>query len=237
MNITFRNRTWDVGDNPDHAPFWSWVQAGTWETHTFNVLDRYLRSGDTFLDLGAWIGPISMYAYSMCSRVISLEPDPVAFTELEANLDRNQMKRVERFRSAVNHYDGVIHLGSNYLGASTTREYNLDPLEHWIEAPCEKLTTLLGRLDIQTPLFIKTDIEGCETNLFAGTARDFIMANRPTILMSHHPFWWKGDQDEHWRRFCSLADGYRYKFNSTNLTPFDPHSPCWDVLLTNNDPR
>ncbi len=60
-----------------------------WEAATFDVLARLLRSNLDFIDVGAWIGPITLFAASHARRVLAIEPDPVAVDRLRKNLSVN----------------------------------------------------------------------------------------------------------------------------------------------------
>src|SRR6185436_7919719 len=45
--------------------------------------------GRRFVDIGAWMGPTTLFAASKGSECWSFEPDPVAFARLQANVDAN----------------------------------------------------------------------------------------------------------------------------------------------------
>ena len=65
------------------APPWPRVPAGAWEPYTFEMLDRLLLPADrapdgaaTLIDIGAFNGPISLYAASIGASVYAVEADP-----------------------------------------------------------------------------------------------------------------------------------------------------------------
>src|SRR5918994_6819920 len=75
--------------------FWYAWQLGFWERETFNVIDKFVTKGHTFIDVGAWIGPTVLYGVHRAARAFAFEPDPVAFPELEANAKANGIEALE----------------------------------------------------------------------------------------------------------------------------------------------
>lgn len=99
-----------VGDRPRIAEFWRAAEAGRWEDETFRFLDAVTaESGAVLVDIGAWIGPVSLYAAPRVTRVIALEPDPVAHSELLANTSANA-SNVEVWNAAVDRNSGELKL-------------------------------------------------------------------------------------------------------------------------------
>lgn len=62
--------------------FWSLYRRLEWEPETFDWLASVLAPGDFFVDVGAWIGPVSIWAHSLGATVLAIEPDVVAYEEL-----------------------------------------------------------------------------------------------------------------------------------------------------------
>ncbi|MFN0092054.1 MAG: FkbM family methyltransferase, partial [Acidimicrobiales bacterium] len=73
-----------------HVAFWERFAAGRYEPATVAVLTRALRAGDTFVDVGAWIGPFTLLAAALGAEVVAFEPDPLALAALRANLALNE---------------------------------------------------------------------------------------------------------------------------------------------------
>ena len=61
MEVAVGRARFQVTDD-EHAAFWHRVVAGDWEPDSFRVLDRMLFPGCTYVDVGAWIGPLTLYA-------------------------------------------------------------------------------------------------------------------------------------------------------------------------------
>ncbi len=66
------------------------MAVGAWEPHTFVLLDQHLRPNSVFVDIGAWVGPLTLYACTKPGvRVVALEPDAIALRRLRENLQLN----------------------------------------------------------------------------------------------------------------------------------------------------
>ena len=57
-----------------YLPFWQRVAAGRWEAHTLNILQRFNSPDRTMLDIGAWIGPTTLFGAHFAREVLALEP-------------------------------------------------------------------------------------------------------------------------------------------------------------------
>jgi hypothetical protein len=88
--------------------FWKSVERGEWEPYTFSVLDRFVTPETTVIDIGAWIGPVTLYAAKTAKHVFAIEPDPVAFKELSALAS---VPNVSLFNHAILNRNGKVTLG------------------------------------------------------------------------------------------------------------------------------
>lgn len=57
-----------------------------WEPGTFHILDLFKNDKGILIDIGAWIGPITLYSASLFNKIVSIEADPVAIEALTANI-------------------------------------------------------------------------------------------------------------------------------------------------------
>jgi len=205
-DVKINGKPFTVADEP--ADFWGWVERGNYNPE-WARLDDFLKPEHTFLDLGAWVGSHSLYASRVASHIVSVEPDPVAFTILEQNLKLNGLP--EPHRLAIAGKEGVITLGSGFLGASTTR---VNPREgggigawepgHQFDIPCTTLRQFVAREQLTGPLFIKIDVEGSEEDIIRDF--EFFEEYRPVVYLSLHPFWWRSQ--ETWKQLDKLSSLY-----------------------------
>jgi FkbM family methyltransferase len=157
--------------------FWKSVERGEWEPYTFEVLDRFVTSETNVIDIGAWIGPVTLYAAHTAKHVYAVEPDPVAFKELSA---LSSVPNVSLFNQAILNRNGKVTLGGESLGSSTTR---IGCDTHAFEAPCITIESFVDGNKIDGPLFIKMDVEGAEELILESS---FFEEYRPTLYLSVH---------------------------------------------------
>ena len=86
-SVTVGGRTFNVVAGR-HDNFWDTCEAG-WEATTFEVLTSQPGPASTFVDVGAWIGPMTLVAAACGARVVAYEPDPTAADELAENIAAN----------------------------------------------------------------------------------------------------------------------------------------------------
>jgi FkbM family methyltransferase len=101
-----------VPSRPSHAEFWRNVESGHWEATTLRFVEAATDENTTFIDIGAWIGAVSLLAGARAKRVIALEPDPVAQRELEANIALNDAP-IELWRAGIDNGEGSLRLFAN----------------------------------------------------------------------------------------------------------------------------
>jgi FkbM family methyltransferase len=148
---------------------------------------------DRLVDIGANVGNHSVTLADMFKHIIAIEPNPVIFKVLEANILRNNVRNVlchnfglaERASSATlvatseNHSLGKVK-GRSTLGAGA---FNIDEgsfdIEH--EIRLESTADFFGQLSgTHAKTFIKIDVEGMEQEIL-GQLLQFIRAEEPII--------------------------------------------------------
>lgn len=204
--------------------FWKMFGDGTWEPGTFKVFDKFLDPEKVFVDIGAWIGPMTLYAANRSKQVVAFEPDPIAFHSLKKNIELNHLKNVVAYPVAVSNEWKLLNFGArNSFGDSMASELWGDK-EEVIKVPSVSLGSILAPL---SPNFIKIDIEGGEKTIFqdAHLALDYY---GPTIHLSLHTPWFE-NIEEYKESIISGIGLYPY-FYDENLDPvkleemFDPEA-------------
>lgn len=212
--VGIKGKAFEVEDEP--ADFWGWVSKGNYNPE-WDALDRFLRPEHTFVDLGAWIGSHSLYASTLAKQVMAVEPDPVAFSILQKNIAG---RSISAYRVAITGHEGVVTLGSELLGASTTRANKNEggPIGAWepgqqFDISCTTLRKFAQETGLpRSPgtLFIKIDIEGCEEQILQDV--EFFREHEPTVYLELHPFWWKNEHAG-WNSVRAVADAYKRVLN------------------------
>jgi FkbM family methyltransferase len=204
MQTTINGRTFQVEEEP--RDYWGWVSAGNYDRE-WQVYDRYLSREQTFIDVGAWVGAHSLYAKHLAGYVVSIEPDPIACEILCRNVPGDVR------RLAISDTIGTIRLGSQLLGASTTRACSrcVNNFGGWadgeqFDVDCITLRQLVKGLN--NSLFIKLDVEGAEEKIFRDV--EFFAERKPTLFVELHPWWWD-DEAEGWKAFETVKGLYTHQ--------------------------
>lgn len=170
--------------------FWDRWADGRWEPETKATIERFC-SGGTFVDIGAWIGPTTIWAAPHAARVIAIEADPTAFAMLQANTA--DLANVDYVPCAVSDTDGYTHITTN--GDSESRIG-----AEGAEVACLTVESLFESWCIDSADLIKMDIEGAEREVLA-QAEPFLREFGAPILLSIHPWApWDRDLLPGWKR-------------------------------------
>jgi FkbM family methyltransferase len=207
----------------EFAPFWERVTAGDWEPCSFTLLDHFLSSGATFVDIGAWIGPLTLYAAHLAGSCHSVEPDARARACLEANvaLNPNLAERIVVHGVAVAESTGRRRLGSvtSTVGGDSMSSllFGEEPASWSVD--CVTLEALLRGLGSGPPGLVKIDVEGSEVEALCGSER-YLAEYRPPLFLSVHARFWP-DPLPRMERLLDVLSSYP-ELLTPELAPLDP---------------
>lgn len=181
-------------DLPGTFDFWSCYESG-WEDDTHHALDlllsHYAENEEPypdFIDIGAWVGPISLWIADRCPKVIAMEPDPHARRLLKQNLKHNNADNVTVEKSAFGD-GGFMNLGvkeSGWFGDSMTSSVYGASGVMSITVMTLTLDQVIEKYGLDPRnLLLKMDIEGGEADALISNL-DFIKTYRPSIHLSFH---------------------------------------------------
>lgn len=168
-------------DSGDHALIAALSESGVLEPGTAKVLQRLIRPGDVFVDVGANVGLLSLvaaHALGGSGSIVAFEPFPRTAQLLERTLWLNGFGKLAEVRSmgiSSSNETMVLHLGN------TSGHHSLFPLpdaEHsTVNVKVGTLDESLGssaRVDV-----LKIDVEGAELSVIAGALR--ILEANPNV--------------------------------------------------------
>jgi FkbM family methyltransferase len=143
------------------------IYCGLHEFEDMAFLLHLLRPDDLFIDIGANIGSYTMLASAEAgANTIAVEPVPQTFGHLTQNIKLNN---IAAKATALN-----IGLGSKKDNLKFTRGHdtgNHVATEHDTDVTEVKVDTLDNILAGQTPLLLKIDVEGFETEVLNGAEK------------------------------------------------------------------
>jgi hypothetical protein len=107
------------------STFWSIFNSGRWEPETREFYKKYVSPLKAVVDIGGWIGPTALIAYSNNPlRIHVVEADPVNYQNLKANCIRNYlMDKIDLHNICISDKtDDIVKFGcidENIKGTST----------------------------------------------------------------------------------------------------------------------
>ncbi|MFE2187943.1 FkbM family methyltransferase [Streptomyces sp. NPDC059455] len=146
---------------------------GVWEPHMTRWLQRRLKPGDVFVDVGANIGYYSLLASPLVGRsgtVVAIEASPTFHQLLQRHARRNDRTNIRALNTAVSDRDEqltFILASSRNMGANSVVPYD-GPAESTFEIAAQPLPDLLTDDEITNARVIKIDVEGAEGSVIRG---------------------------------------------------------------------
>jgi len=194
--------------------FWARVASGGWEPRTFDWFEQLIDPERVVLDIGAWIGPTTLFAATRARRVFAVEPDPIASHSLEQHVTLNPefADRIVRFEGCVTDRDGPVVLrmrGGALGGNSQSSVVDAEAGDHAAgraaasaepggPAPSDEAVgwrvaglrlesfARLFELDRAGPVgLVKIDVEGAEAMILADAA-SWLAERRASVHLSLH---------------------------------------------------
>jgi FkbM family methyltransferase len=164
--------------------------CGSFEPNEFAFLDRVLKEGMVFIDVGANDGYYTLFAARRVGprgKVAAVEPSTRERANLQRNLDRNRLDNVSIVPAALGaasghadlHLAHGAHAGHNTLGGFAHAGVIAESLER---VKVETLDNVVAELGLKRVDFVKIDVEGAEASVIAG-ARGVISSMRPLMLL------------------------------------------------------
>lgn len=121
--------------------------------------DLFVGKSDlVFLDIGANVGMVSIYASPYCNRIVAVEPSPQTFEKLVKNTHIYQM--IECVQVALATVDGFVPFYVNDINFTASSTVNTYGKQIMVEGM--KLSTMLQVYKLDHVDVAKLDIEGGE---------------------------------------------------------------------------
>ncbi|WP_187829822.1 FkbM family methyltransferase [Labrys sp. KNU-23] len=152
----------------DKEGFWDNAENGSWEPETLASLRSLVGPGTLFIDIGGWIGPITLTAAALGADVLTFEPDPRAFELLSANVAANPelAPRIRLHHVAVSPTPGRVRLGSpKKPGDSMGSILAADSGAALWEAEAIQPVDIAAMAGDAERIVVKMDVEGAEYQL------------------------------------------------------------------------
>ncbi len=169
--------------------------TGAGEAATLGFFDAVLPRCRRMIDIGAYVGAMSLYVANTVSEIHAIEASPTHQALMTENLRRNPAlaKRITLHPVALGAADGTAPLFRKAHADSGSS------LHEWVERasvirgvreaeiPVRDALTMLGEIGVDAETLIKMDIEGAEYSILPMLA-DMFAERRPMLQVSFHPF-------------------------------------------------
>jgi FkbM family methyltransferase len=158
-------------------------ERGVYEQGTVSVLQDFLQVGDTFVDVGANIGWLSLVGAKKAGvngKVYAFEPVPTTFNILKSNKELNQFSQIELNQFALGNKEEVLTIypeKENRGGASILNHQS----GNGVKIEVKKLDNFNINSKINV---IKIDVEGFELDVLKG-ALEAIKKDKPKLIIEH----------------------------------------------------
>jgi FkbM family methyltransferase len=174
---------------------------GVWEPDLTAFIRGRLAPGETFIDVGAYVGYHAVLAAREVGgggRVVAIEASPAIYRALQRSLSLNdgaegaEMASIRTVNMAVSDVAGTVrvHQGPAFnLGLTTTLDHR--GLAPGAEVPAAPLADLLEPAEVATARMIKIDVEGAEDRVLRALPE--LLSRCPDdveILVELSPAWW-----------------------------------------------
>jgi FkbM family methyltransferase len=144
---------------------------------------HFLRPGDLFADVGANVGAFTIMAAGVAgARVVAFEASPDTYVMLTSNIRLNDFQnRVNTIQAAAGRTEGTMQFSSglgteNGIVTAATANHSVSV----------RVTTLDKELAGNPPTLLKVDVEGFETEVFAGGANTIRNPKLKAIIVEHN---------------------------------------------------
>jgi len=157
------------------------AQHGSWEPHIIAIIQRHLKPGDTFVDIGANVGVMSFTAAAATGpsgRVLAFEPHPDNIRHFLAGMAANDFQNVTLHGFALSKTPSIFSLigsSNGYLMPEGQSVFQT------VALPGDPILADEPRIDM-----VKIDIEGHEPHALAGIDKA-LRKHRPIVLGEFNP--------------------------------------------------
>jgi len=164
---------------------------GSYQPEITSLLKRFLREGDTFIDIGSNVGYISAFALGLVGKagnVHSFEPVPQYFSRLRKIQEDNLDYSLHVNEVAVGKHEGTAKIAVTNLrniGWNTMVPdfMSKNTIGEEIEISVIRLTDYLSTKDVQNLRLVKIDTEGFEFQVIKGFQEYLRKMEDPPILI------------------------------------------------------
>jgi FkbM family methyltransferase len=176
------------------------ISATPTETHVLKWINKLLRPGGTFFDVGAhygWMSLFGCHCVGATGKVVAFEPSPPLVEFLEYNRKANGFRQMEIVPKAVADSDDrvvpfyLVHRGDSCLNSliDHRKESTARQTEQGSTIQVQTITLdQFCRVTNSHPDAVKIDVEGAELLVLQGCSL-LLREGRAAFIVALHPTW------------------------------------------------
>jgi FkbM family methyltransferase len=182
----------NLEQDPYGEDFWKNIESRRYEPDTVGFLEDNLSSRNTFMDIGAANGAITIIAALLGSQVVSYEPDPNMFDVLKSNIELNPIikEKVTLNNSGISNKPSTLEFNGN-ADSSILSSIVVGTIKSKGQlVSIRGLSEEINRVhaDKTKKLMIKMDIEGAEWRILNDQqVLETLNEHHATVLLAVHP--------------------------------------------------
>lgn len=190
--------------------------CGVYEPGTLWVIDQCLSRGHCFIDVGANIGLMTVYAARAVGgegTVLAFEPDPDTFSILQSNVGLNELDNVISAPVALGKSAASLPLYrmAHNRGRSSLVAPDAEGTRN-ARAQVQPLDSFLAEHGVPTPRMVKIDVEGWELDVLQGAEGLLGGPDAPILCVEYNRNVTQDNQ--------ALLDVYRYVLTVNDYSIF-----------------
>lgn len=188
--FNYPNTSLTIGIDQGPIDFWKSLEQESWEIELIRFINYLVKPGETILDVGAWIGPLTFLFSHLVGengKVYAFEPNPESFSILEHYTTNNKSDNIYLYKKAISNVVGYIKLHSPSQisrSASIRNHSDVSGFKYEWKCDCTTIDEFCLTQDIR-PDGIKIDVEGAEMNVLNGAFK-IIEKYKPWCLLEFH---------------------------------------------------
>ena len=150
---------------------WHYYDGAYGEKDVPLLIRRFMRPGDTFIDIGANYGIHTLLGAKLvgdAGKVFAFEPNPDSYDRTKAHLTINGIRNTTVYQMGLGDAPGELQLSG---GDKNTGEFTLRPVPgatHQFKVQINRLDDVISPDQLQNRTLIKIDTEGFEHHVLRG---------------------------------------------------------------------
>jgi FkbM family methyltransferase len=199
MNVKINKFDFNINDG--HEWYWSSFNKNHNENFIYDSIDKSFETS-MFWDIGAWVGPVSLYASKIFNKVIAFEPDFIANQKLLQNIKDNNITNIEILSEGVYKEKTELFFGEGVCDRGGSTSSINSEKNNFAKIKTITLEECVERFG--TPDLCKIDIEGGEEYIID----DLIKYKFKRIFIEIHPPHMFKDFETFRKKFEILMNDY-----------------------------